>query len=477
MAIQVTPLRPIPSFPPATGFQAFREAHPSLVDEIKRLRAYRGREFARLGTLPGRDRHSLTRKLIRTPRLHRLYAYEGLRRAHQLGTATPERVTELAEQCNPLQPCFEGSRSRYVGNGTHRRIVNVYGPAKRGRQMMVADLLRSLHPPLVQQFLYRGGMPAAFRAVEAAYAEGFTWGVEVDFVGFYRSVGLEGLAELLRPLPSSVVNHVVWDRATGSDDVVADTVSTSLQWAYPSLNGQQGIALGSACSPQVGELILARLIAPTADCQTVAYADNILVVGRSPEAVGVCVEAMQRRASSFDGWSLRPRMRDDGIKALASHGFDFLHHEAHIDDSGRFTWSPDYRKLAEFLIVEADDHSPSGPPTLALIAEAEMKVCHWRRAYPRWPDGDLWETTQLAALAAQRYYLEASPLNRAQAANALVAAYFARGRRWALEELAPTGTSLEADRRRAGLISTAMDRLMLMARASNIPPTSVALRM
>lgn len=215
--------------------------------------------------------------------------------------------------------------------------------------MMVADLLRYLHPPLDQQFLFRGGMPAAFRAVETAYAEGFTWGTETDLVGFYPSVGLDGLAELLRPLPSSVVDHVVWDhRATGRDTVVDYAVPTSLQWAYPPLDAQKGLALGSACSPRVGERIVAKLIAPTSDCRTIAYADNILVVGRSSEAVAACVQTMRDRITTSGGWASRLRLRDDGIKELEAYGFDFLHHEAAIEN-GVIIWRPDHRKLGEFL--------------------------------------------------------------------------------------------------------------------------------
>lgn len=457
MAIRVTPL----AAAAARSSRNFRAAHPELIHEISSLRAYRDREFRRLGSLPGRDQHSLTRKLIRLPAIHKLYAFEGIRKAGELANATSERIATVAAMCNPLQPCDEPFTACNVGQGSRRRRINIFGPAKRGRQMMVADLLRHLHPPREEQFLFRGGMPAAFRAVEAAYADGFNFGTETDIVGFYPSVRHEGLAELLRPLPNSVVNHVVWDWATGHDTVVDNTVPTDMRWAYSPLGDQNGIALGSACSPRVGERILAKLIASMPDCRTVAYADNMLVVGRSPDAVSACVQAMRDRAATLGGWASRLRMRTDGTKPLAG-GFSFLHHDARIE-AGRFTWWPDHRKLNEFLAADEDGDELAGHLSLDAIATAERKISHWRRAYPDWPEGDLWETSQLAALAARRFYMAATPLNRARAATALIASYFANGREMSFAELAPGGTSVRADNRRQLLISDAENRVIQMA--------------
>lgn len=471
MAIVATPVPPIGSAPG----NAFRNAHTDIVGEVSALRKFRDREFAKLTNLPGRDRHRMTRKLVLLPAIHRLYAYEGLRKAGQLATATPSDIAAVVAQCNPLQPCSEPSSISYVRQGDRRRLVKIYGPAKRARQMMVADLLRFLHPPLEQQFLFRGGMPAAFRAVEAAYADGFTYGVETDIVGFYSSVGLEGLADLLRPLPNSVVNNVVWDRATGRDTVVDNAVPMSLEWAYPPLGHQLGIALGSACSPRVGERIIATLFAPADDCRTVAYADNILVLGRSSEAVAVCVQAMRDRASSLGGWLSRLRIRQGPILTLNGHGFSFLHHELHLENH-RFAWWPDHRKLDEFLAGHEDGDSRTGHLSLEAIAAAEAKISHWRRAYPDWPYGEVWEVRELAALAARRFYMAATPLNRSAAATALVASYFACQRERSFEELAPGGATVREDMRRLQLIETAATRLTEMARLNGFGPEVVGLR-
>jgi hypothetical protein len=108
MAITVTPLANLTSHPG----HAVEGAATGLASEIKRLRKFRDREFAKLTASPGRDRHSLTRKLLRLPAIHRLYAYEGLRKAGERASVTPARLATVAAQCNPLQPCAERSTSR-----------------------------------------------------------------------------------------------------------------------------------------------------------------------------------------------------------------------------------------------------------------------------------------------------------------------------------------------------------------------------
>lgn len=442
-------------------YQIFQAAFPDFIRHIHSLRRLRDREFRKLTAMPGRDRHSRTRKLLNSPSLHLLYAFEAVRKAKRLRNATPESISALAARCNPFERCEEPGKPLWVPARGRNRLVMSYSPAKRMNQLLVADLLVHLHPPLEQQYLFRGGMPAAFSAVEAAYAEGFTYGVEIDFVDFYGSVGFDGLAELLRPLPPSVVQHVVWDRALGTADD-DDIVSISASHPYPPSSASRGLSLGSACSPVVGERILARLISSTDTCRMVAYADNILVLGRTPEAVTASFREMQQRASGFVGGALEPRMDGEGVRSLAQQHFQFLHHEVSLED-GQFIWSPDQRKRRDFLTAEVDGHLE-----MQMIARTEAQVGHWRRAYPNWPDGDLWEIQQLAALAARRYYNDATPINRSKAANALIASFYAGGRLQAIDELPPTGNAARDDARRAELIEAAQRRLIIMARRARL---------
>lgn len=438
-----------------TDYEAFRCAHPDFVRQIVALRQFRDREFTKLASLTGKKKRNRVRALLSHRTLHLLYAYEGMRKAKRLGDATPETISDLAARCNPFQPCEEPGTPLIVRKRGRNRLVRAYGPAKRMHQLLVADILRYLHPPLEQQYLFRGGMPAAFNAVEAAYREGFTCAVEIDTVDFYGSVRLEGLADLMRPLPETVVRHVVWDGGFMTRMRRDERVSVFMRDDDPSSSAQQGIALGSACSPIVGERILANLLAPSDSILLVAYADNILVLGRSPQEVSQCVDQMRERALGFVGWTLEQRIGH--IRDLRSENFTFLRNEGRIVDD-TFVWSPGYPRLNEFLVAEA-----SRPITIGMIDEAENRVSNWRRAYPLWPDGDEWETRQLASLAARRFYLRATPLHRANAAQSLVSAYLTLGRSISLDELAPEGSRTRDIARRAELLDAAEARLTHIA--------------
>lgn len=460
MAIVPTP-RPARS---QTDYERFRDAHPDFIRQISALRKLRDREFQKLRALPGRGRHSRTRALLKSRPLHLIYAYEAVRKCRRLRDATPATIAQLAAGCDPFSPCRERPAMSAIRTRGRNRYVYNFGPAKRMRQLLVADLLRSLHPPRDQQYLHRGGMPAAFRAVEGAIAEGFSHAAEIDMVDFYGSMRLEGLARILRPLPLHVIEHVVVERVIRTS---MEPVSVFMQEDDPPLNIQPGIPLGSACSPVVGELVMAELIASTADCRVVAYADNMLVLGRSHAEVEADCERVRERAEGFEDWVLRPRIVD-GICEV-QNGFEFLHHEARIAND-RLIWSPDQRKLNDYLMAHHEYASPRE------IADAESKLTHWRRAYPDWPRGDLWETQQLAALAARRYYFDASPYNRSRAAHALVASYLSEGRVRPFEEITPTGSSERDDERRQELIHAAEDRLLAMARRNNWSSDAIAVR-
>lgn len=445
---------------------SFRANHPDFVQEMQRLQRRWEQDLKRLGSRPKRDRHGMVRHLLTQKWVLLLYAYKGLRSAKRLSNKSPEEVRALAAQCNPYHPPYEPVTTQWIKTPSGRpRAVANFGPLKRAHQMLVADLLRHSNPPLEQQFMFRGGTPAAFRAVEGAYAAGFTFAAEVDFIDFYGSVRLDGLAYLLRPLPPCVVEHVVWDRSVRGVDHDDDVLGDPMAWAYPSLNGQTGLALGSCSSPMAAERIIASLLPDAPTWRTVTYADNVLVLGRSCQDVEACFDLMQRNAERHNarygsGWSLGLRM--DGISDITHDTFQFLHHEGTRTDDG-FSWAPDQRKLGQFMAAQDEVAM-----TLEDIGEIESKIAHWRRAYPQWPEGDLWEVQQLAALAARRFYIDASPLHKSQAAHALVASYFASGRLQTIDELAPSGVFAADEERRSKLIEAAERRLITFARRARV---------
>ena len=142
------------------------------------------------------------------------------------------------------------------------------------------------------------------------------------------------------------------------------------------------------------------------------------------------------------------------VRYLNGEDFTFLHHVGRVATAD-FVWAPDQRKLNHFWTAE-DDRAGL---TLSEISQAEVSLAHWRRAYPSWPDGDMFEIEQLASLAARRFYLRSSPENRSRAAHALMLSYYAHGASRQLCELAPTGTALRHDGRRQELLDVTAARL------------------
>jgi hypothetical protein len=433
--------------------------------ELQLHRQHRNSEMAKLSALPERDRHARARKLLRDRRLHLCYAFDAIRKAGQLGASTPDQIRNLALECNAFEVCRETSRIFWVpGRRRDRRVVS-FGPRRRMQQALVARIIRALHPPLDSQKLFHGGMPSALKAVEAAINEGYEYGVEVDVVHFYASIRPTGLAELLRPLPSAVVEHVIWDtgvRRNPDSDFV-----TPVSLDDPSLNGLVGLAPGAATSPIVGERVMSQLLTARRATKLIAYADNIFVLGRVRGAVLSCLEHLRETAERLPTGALRLRVGDlhhlravSGVAELPQQ-FTFLHHVGEVaqgetpDCPINVCWSPDERKLEEYRLSEQ-----AAPITLEKIDKIEKKVSQWRMAYPSWPDGDVWELRYLADLAALRFYQSAEPLHKSHAAHQAILCFFAMDRLVDVTEFIPDFRNRREMRRRDELINAVRQRLV-----------------
>lgn len=462
-----------------TDFEAFRAAHPDFVNRIEGLRDYRKHTFERLAAMSRADQRGLVRKVLRLPKLRLLYSYEGLKAYRALRRETPASIEQMAARLCPFTPINEPREIRTAQNRGRSRMIVSFGPERRARQKLVADLLRYLHPPLPNQYLFRGGMPKAFNAIEEAVRnEGYRFGAEVDFTDFYGSVKLDGLADLLRPLPRAVVDNTVWDMTCRHDHVMDD--AQSLSWATPTLDCQQGLALGSACSPIVGERIIACLLASDTPGRVVAYADNLFIMGRTAEEVIACLRQIRERTHQFAGWQLGLRGPNEPDDVPALHAdlahfspthFYFLRRVGRWEED-HFDWSPDERKLGEYGL--GDDHEQS--LSLEEIAELEERVSHWRRAYPDWSEGDLHEARYLGELAARRFYQAPTPRNLSVASHALIISYFAAGRYCPLSGLLPDGAGADQRRRRRLLEQSALQRLVTIANRAGWDASTAGLR-
>lgn len=420
---------------------------------LSELRLYRDNELAKLAALRGPKQRDRIRKLLRCRRLALLYAYEAVRRVHRLQAATPASIRALADRCNPFSPSHEPVQRLSVRKGMRDRFVQNFGPLKRMHQLLVADVLAKTHPPRPEQYLFNGGMPKALGAIEAAFRDGYTHAVEIDFVDFYGGVRLPGLAELLHPLPASVVENVVWDHTSRRGP--SDDIAVPQSEGHPSLSGLVGLSLGAATSSVVGERIIGLLLDTAQPGEMVTYADNVLVLGRGAEDVEARAEHLREQASRLEAGPLRPRIgrvagfrdRSGGVEFTKQWGQAIRH---------RLNWSPEGNKQAEHRIADITTRL-----TLEEIAEAERKVIQWRRSYPLWRTGDRWMNERLAELAAVRYYQAAQPEHLTAAQHAVIIAYLSVGSIADLRELVPEGSTRLHRARRMELL-TGTERLLNM---------------
>lgn len=397
-----------------TDYQWFGQRFPEFLANLKKDQNRCNRVLEWLEREPNKQRQrDRTRKFLGDAALHRICAFDAVRRTSGLANATPELVLSLAASFDAFRPTHEPYQSFVIARGSRRRVQE-YGPSRRMHQRAIARVLRALHPPLEVQMLFRGGMPKARKAIEAAVHQGNTFGVEIDFVGFYPSVRPDALPNLLRPLPRSVVDAVVWDNACRS----SSHQGLSAHEHDPASSSPVGLSMGSACSPIVGEAIIKSLLEVAQLRDVVTFADNLFVYGRSEEDVVAKVKTLRDAVGNQPFGELEIRIPKERGFAL-EWSFEFAKQDGSIRD-GTVHWSPGAHKLAQYQASEA--------PRLTAdqIARAEARVVHWRRAYSDWHDGDAFAAEYLAALAARRFYLNRNPLHLRRAIDAVIIAHWER---------------------------------------------------
>lgn len=399
-----------------TPYHRFIFRYKDFTKEVEAQQTRCNQVLARLEleTSPSKRRDQV-RKLLRDGGYHLVSAFWAIRRVTKLEGADPASVRTLAESFNAFQPVYdEPFVVRPVSKGGSSRLVQDFGFRRRMQQRAVARILRALHPPLESQKLYRGGMPMARRAIEAAVARGNRFGVEVDFVNFYPSLRPDALPDLLRPLPPSVTDAVVWDAVMHSR--YPDMIRRA---AYPAPSSLDGLSLGSACSPIVGEKVIASVLEVARLEDVVTFADNLFVLGRSEEDVGAKIHALRDAVRSQPFGELGLRMGKERGFSLELP-FEFTKQMGILRENDEIHWSPGPRKRAQFAAAELPRLSREQ------IEAADKRIIYWRRAYPDWHDGDAFASEYRAALAVRRFYLTRHPVIYQRAIEAVILAYYER---------------------------------------------------
>jgi hypothetical protein len=189
------------------------------------------------------------------------------------------------------------------------RVTMDFGIEHRALQYIVHDVLRAiadLHP---RQYANRGGVQPAIRHVVKAMTEGYLSGVEIDLENCFQSFDADKVPDH-SPLPKKVTESVLLSRSLNlvpgnlrqlfgpaGEEFVNETLAAA----------RRGIPQGSAASPRLAEMLLAWSLRqlPTAS-EFVAYADNILILGKSENEVASMTLALWTALKAHPAGPLRP---------------------------------------------------------------------------------------------------------------------------------------------------------------------------
>lgn len=343
------------------------------------------------------------------------YLVTSVRAKRCLDEYTPAELRFIAKILSPFRPTAEVAvvTIKHLSPTKSRRLV-AFGPKRHALQRMVADALRALHPPLPSQFALEGGVPRALKALDAAVRAGCRFGAHVDVVDFFPSIRLDGLYALLRPLPRSVVENVVWTgerflRGAPLSGLHAVRVDGPLR----GLAGE--FAAGSATSPIVGDILMAHLIGNLPDeLVKVAYADNLFILGRSRKAIATSLEALMQTALQHPAGPLRLTIQNEQFDPGSS--FEFLGHTGAVRRRG-VGWEPRSAMLSRYYSLAEGENA-----SIEALCRALTKLPAWRRGYPAWPAGERFAAEMTGRLQVQLFYLSGSRISMMVAASAIARA-------------------------------------------------------
>jgi hypothetical protein len=189
------------------------------------------------------------------------------------------------------------------------RTIADFGIEHRTLQHMVRDVLRAvgdLHP---RQYANRGGVHAAIKQVAQAMSAGYLWAIEIDIDNFFQSFVADKVVDLM-PLPKKVTERILLARSLRL--VSGNLVPFFGPAGEPSVNdtlaaARRGIPQGSAASAMVAEMLLAWSLdqLPTGS-EFVAFADNILVMGKSQHEALSVSSALRSALKAHPAGPLRP---------------------------------------------------------------------------------------------------------------------------------------------------------------------------
>ncbi len=191
-------------------------------------------------------------------------------------------------------------RTKKKGEDDYRLVLD-FGIVNRARQYLVERVIAAtadLHP---EQYLTRGGVPAAIKRLAALMLDGYEYAIETDIKQCYPSFSAENMHTALS-LPKEVIDNVIMARGynlvPGQSLIhlygpTADDEGDQFTLAEKLVEARRGIPHGSAVASLAVEVLLAPVMKALPSVAIVpSYADNMLTMAKTEEDALSVTQAM-----------------------------------------------------------------------------------------------------------------------------------------------------------------------------------------
>jgi hypothetical protein len=232
--------------------------------------------------------------------------------------------TTLLEIANVLSVWSKSDEEAVVlvrekGDDDYRLVVD-FGIINRARQYLVQSLLEATAVLQPNQYLTRGGVPAAIMKVADLMMQDYGYALETDIVSCYPSFRAEKMHTVL-PIEKEVIKNVIMARDYNmipghslkylygpSDYDKGDPVTLALKLE----KARCGMPHGSAVAALVAEIVMAPVLKSLPDSSIgVNYADNTLVMAKTKDAARSATETMWSALKGHPIGSLTPSLQGE----------------------------------------------------------------------------------------------------------------------------------------------------------------------
>lgn len=223
----------------------------------------------------------------------------------KIGTTCYSTIVEIAKGVNLCKPSDEPVKviKKYKSPSSYR-IIYSFGPIERAKQRLVSDLIAVMHGFSKYDFAIRGkGVNKAISEVLNQLKKGGYQAIgTIDVTNCFPSINMDAIQSVIN-LPKSIIINTILEKSDVKVFANANALHTDsghqdhLTPAANSSNcGVLGLPQGSICSSIVAGKVLERILDKVSAKFKIAFVDDFLVTGKTPEDVLLAYETIKEAA-------------------------------------------------------------------------------------------------------------------------------------------------------------------------------------